>query len=118
MYKLKTDWYFAMSKKRSANFSTQEKDLWALVLDGKLDDFGEALGSAICRFLPLVYHVIIVREHRRQILDDFGMKLFAEIQKSADAIGAFATDAHQVCFLIHSFKSSCGGSELLRKATT
>lgn len=45
IYKLKTEWYFARSKKVAGHFTGQEKELWDLILNRKIDDLGGALGA-------------------------------------------------------------------------
>jgi len=37
MYKIKCDWYVNLHKS-NATYNLQEKDIWLMVLDGKLDD--------------------------------------------------------------------------------
>lgn len=76
MYKLKTNWYIERSKRQNANFSHQEKDLFALILDGKLDDLGDAIG-----------------DHRRLTLEEFGKNLIDAIRKSAVKVDAWVADA-------------------------
>lgn len=44
IYKLKTEWYFARSKKVAGAFTGQEKELWDLILNRKIDDLGGVLG--------------------------------------------------------------------------
>lgn len=51
MYKMKCDWYVQRAKAQSELVGAPEKDLWALVLDGKLDDLAPSLGCVFisCR---------------------------------------------------------------------
>jgi len=64
MYKLKSNWYIEKSKRANRELSFFEKDLWLLVLDKGIDDVADILG-----------------ERRRNILEEFGMKLFMTLQK-------------------------------------
>jgi hypothetical protein len=43
MYKAKSEWYITRSKK-SGECAFFEKDIWQLVLEGKIDDYADALG--------------------------------------------------------------------------
>jgi len=68
-YKIKTDWYIERSKALTANFSTHEKDLWRLILEGKIDDLGAALGA-----------------ERVRKLDEFGARLMAALERTAQML--------------------------------
>jgi hypothetical protein len=45
MYKMKCNWYMERSKKMAGSFTGQEKELWNIILENKIDDLSEALGE-------------------------------------------------------------------------
>jgi len=76
MYKIKCQWYVDKSKLASKELSTFEKDLWALVLDNRLDDVADALG-----------------DRKRKQIEDFGVELFQKIKEASEKINKLVVDA-------------------------
>lgn len=74
-YKLKTEWYFARSKKVAGHFTGQEKELWDLILNRKIDDLGGALGAK-----------------RTEALEQASMKLWKALERSAEKIQKWIDD--------------------------
>ncbi len=66
-FKIKTDWYFERAKKLT-NFSFQEKDLWRVAIEGRLDDMSSSLG-----------------EHRMEKLNQFSVDLNVALAERANA---------------------------------
>lgn len=74
-YKLKTEWYFARSKKVAGHFTGQEKELWDLILNRKIDDLGGALGPK-----------------RTEALEQHSMRLWQALERSAERITKWIED--------------------------
>lgn len=74
-YKLKTEWYFARSKKVAGHFTGQEKELWDLILNRKIDDLGDALG-----------------QKRTEALEVHSMNLWKALERSAERITKWIED--------------------------
>lgn len=77
-YKLKTEWYFARSKKVAGHFTGQEKELWDLILNRKIDDLGGALG-----------------ERRTEALEKHSMNLWGALERSAAKITKWVDEKKQ-----------------------
>lgn len=74
-YKLKTQWYFERSRKIAGSFTGQEKELWDLILNRKIDDLGGVLG-----------------EKRTELLEKQSVDLWAALGRSADKINKHVKD--------------------------
>lgn len=75
IYKLKTEWYFARSKKVAGAFTGQEKELWDLILNRKIDDLGGVLGPK-----------------RTEVLEHQSLILWQALERSAKKISDFIDD--------------------------
>lgn len=75
IYKLKTEWYFARSKKVAGAFTGQEKELWDLILNRKIDDLGGVLGPK-----------------RTEVLEHQSLLLWSALERSAKKINTFVDD--------------------------
>lgn len=75
IYKLKTEWYFARSKKVAGSFTGQEKELWDLILNRKIDDLGGALGPK-----------------RTEVLEYQSLLLWQALERSAAKINKYLED--------------------------
>lgn len=73
-YKMKTEWYFARSKKVAGHFTGQEKELWDLILNRRIDDLGGALGP-----------------RRTEILERYSMQLWEALERSAKRVTEYVT---------------------------
>ncbi|EGG19226.1 hypothetical protein DFA_02011 [Cavenderia fasciculata] len=73
VYKMKCEWYFDLSKSSSINLN-QEKDIWMLILDKKLDDTVAQLSAM--GPLPIRY----------QRIQQFAIDLFAAIEQTSSRI--------------------------------
>jgi hypothetical protein len=74
-YKLKTEWYFARSKKVAGHFTGQEKELWDLILNRKIDDLGGALGP-----------------RRTELLEKHSLRLWQALERSAARMNQWIAD--------------------------
>eukprot|EP01119_Soliformovum_irregulare_P025753 TRINITY_DN9623_c0_g1_i2.p1 TRINITY_DN9623_c0_g1~~TRINITY_DN9623_c0_g1_i2.p1 ORF type:complete len:336 (-),score=119.52 TRINITY_DN9623_c0_g1_i2:230-1237(-) len=66
MFKLKTEWYFSQSKSHLA-LPNQERDVWAMVLDSKVDDLLPQLSAEVTKKLQ-----------------DFQVKLFSAVDEISE----------------------------------
>eukprot|EP01114_Cavostelium_apophysatum_P007449 TRINITY_DN19552_c0_g1_i1.p1 TRINITY_DN19552_c0_g1~~TRINITY_DN19552_c0_g1_i1.p1 ORF type:complete len:420 (+),score=92.83 TRINITY_DN19552_c0_g1_i1:68-1327(+) len=73
MYKVKTEWYFSQSKSHIA-LPNNEREMWLMVLDQKLDDVYPKLSAEV-----------------RQQVDSFSQRLFAEVDRVAAEMEAEVT---------------------------
>lgn len=119
MYKMKCQWYVDRSKKVrlkrttssivrflrpysrfrlqiAGNFSGQEKELWALILDQKIDDLAESLGYGEFHLARMRLTILLPpppSEKRRLKLEEYGMKLWQALERSANRISEVVEEA-------------------------
>ncbi|KAL6079687.1 hypothetical protein QOT17_000802 [Balamuthia mandrillaris] len=77
MYKIKSEWYFERSKKQPGGaLGSQEKDVWLLALENKLDDIAITIGPA-----------------QRERVERFAEELFLAVDRTAKRIEAVVEEA-------------------------
>eukprot|EP01130_Rhizamoeba_saxonica_P014205 TRINITY_DN6180_c0_g1_i1.p1 TRINITY_DN6180_c0_g1~~TRINITY_DN6180_c0_g1_i1.p1 ORF type:complete len:159 (-),score=38.80 TRINITY_DN6180_c0_g1_i1:15-491(-) len=75
---MKSGWYVDLSKRSNEHFSEQEKDVWVLVLEKKVDDLADVLG-----------------DRRKRRIEDFGIQLFKHIVQSAQILQEVVDSARE-----------------------